>query len=68
MVGAGLAREGRLWLFRLYGRIAETGERIPEAELAAAYHMHSLHAGADGEFAEELRLLAARGGGRPAGR
>ncbi|PZF86588.1 ATP-binding protein, partial [Micromonospora deserti] len=52
----GLAREGRLWLFRLYGRIAETGERIPEAELAAAYHMHSLHAGADGEFAEELRF------------
>ncbi|WP_430498241.1 ATP-binding protein [Micromonospora trifolii] len=51
----GLAREGRLWLFRLYGRIAETGERIPEAELAAAYHMHSLHASADGEFAEELR-------------
>ncbi|RKN17254.1 adenylate/guanylate cyclase domain-containing protein [Micromonospora musae] len=51
----GLAREGRLWLFRLYGRIAETGERIAEAELAAAYHMHSLHAGADGEFAEELR-------------
>ena len=52
----GLAREGRLWLFRLYGRIAETGEAIPEAELAAAYHMHSLHAGADGEFAEELRF------------
>ena len=52
----GLAREGRLWLFRLYGRIAETGEPIPDAELAAAYHMHSLHAGADGEFAEELRF------------
>ncbi|HET6215107.1 MAG TPA: adenylate/guanylate cyclase domain-containing protein [Micromonosporaceae bacterium] len=52
----GLAREGRLWLFRLYGRIAETGEQIPEAELAAAYHMHSLHAGADGEYAEELRF------------
>ncbi|MGW0501521.1 ATP-binding protein [Micromonospora sp. NPDC003241] len=51
----GLAREGRLWLFRLYGRIAETGEAIPEAELAAAYHMHSLHAGGDGEYAEELR-------------
>ncbi|MEU8264177.1 adenylate/guanylate cyclase domain-containing protein [Micromonospora sp. NPDC048999] len=51
----GLAREGRLWLFRLYGRIAETGETMPEAELAAAYHMHSLHAGADGEVAEELR-------------
>ena len=52
----GLAREGRLWLFRLYGRIAETGEQIPEAELACAYHMHSRHAGADGEFAEELRF------------
>jgi predicted ATPase len=52
----GLAREGRLWLFRLYGRIAETGEPIPEAELAAAYHLHSAHAGADGEFAEELRF------------
>jgi len=52
----GLAREGRLWLFRLYGRIAETGEPIPEAELAAAYHLHSTHAGADGEFAEELRF------------
>jgi hypothetical protein len=52
----GLAREGRLWLFRLYGRIAETGEPIPESELAAAYHMHSQHAGADGEFAEELRF------------
>ncbi|MER6595641.1 adenylate/guanylate cyclase domain-containing protein, partial [Micromonospora purpureochromogenes] len=51
----GLSREARLWLFRLYGRIAETGEAIPEAELAAAYHLHSLHAGADGEFAEELR-------------
>ncbi|WP_431909913.1 ATP-binding protein [Micromonospora carbonacea] len=51
----GLAREGRLWLFRLYGRMAETGEHVPDAELAAAYYMHSLHAGADGEFAEELR-------------
>jgi predicted ATPase/class 3 adenylate cyclase len=66
----GLAREGRLWLFRLYGRIAETGEPIPDAELAAAYHMHSLHAGADGEFAEELRFsrraeAAARQAGDP---
>ncbi|WFE94947.1 adenylate/guanylate cyclase domain-containing protein [Micromonospora sp. WMMD987] len=52
----GLSREARLWLFRLYGRIAETGEAIPEAELAAAYHLHSLHAGADGEFGEELRF------------
>ncbi|MGW0431418.1 ATP-binding protein [Micromonospora sp. NPDC003197] len=52
----GLAREGRLWLFRLYGRIAETREPVPEAEVAMAYHMHSMHAGADGEFAEELRF------------
>jgi tetratricopeptide (TPR) repeat protein len=66
----GLAREGRLWLFRLYGRIAETGEAIPDGELAAAYHLHSLHAGADGEFAEELRFSqraesAARKAGDP---
>lgn len=52
----GLAREGRLWLFRLYERIAVTGETIPEAELADAYHMHALHAGADGEHAEALRF------------
>jgi predicted ATPase/class 3 adenylate cyclase len=52
----GLAREGRLWLFRLYGRIAETGEAIPDAEMAVVYHMHSQHAGADGEFAEEMRF------------
>ena len=52
----GLAREGRLWLFRLYGRVAETGEQVPDAELAAAYHMHSMHAGADGEYAEQLRF------------
>jgi len=66
----GLAREGRLWLFRLYGRIAETGEAIPDAEMAAVYHMHSQHAGADGEFAEELRFsqraeVAARQAGNP---
>ncbi|NIL41730.1 adenylate/guanylate cyclase domain-containing protein [Salinispora arenicola] len=51
----GLAWKGRHWLSRLYDRTVETGESIPDAELAAAYHMHSLHAGADGEFAEELR-------------
>jgi hypothetical protein len=43
-------------MFRLYERIAGTGEVIPEAELAAAYHMHALHAGADGEHAEALRF------------
>jgi predicted ATPase/class 3 adenylate cyclase len=52
----GLAREGRLWLFRLYERIAATGETVPDAELAVAYHMHALHAGADGEHAEALRF------------
>ena len=52
----GLAREGRLWLFRLYERIAATGETIPDAEMATAYHMHALHAGADGEHAEALRF------------
>jgi predicted ATPase/class 3 adenylate cyclase len=66
----GLSREGRLWLFRLYERIAATGEEIPEAELAAAYHMHSLHAGVDGEHDEELRFsqraeAAARRAGDP---
>lgn len=52
----GLAREGRLWLFRLYGRIAETGELIDERELGYAYHAHSLQAGTDGEYAEQLRF------------
>jgi predicted ATPase/class 3 adenylate cyclase len=52
----GLAREGRMWLFRLYGRIAESGEQVPQAELAEAYHMHSQHAAADGEIPEELRF------------
>jgi predicted ATPase/class 3 adenylate cyclase len=66
----GLAREGRIWLFRLYERISATGEQIPDAELAAAYHMHSLHAGSDGEYVEELRFsqraeAAARRAGDP---
>lgn len=52
----GLAREARLWLFRLYGRVAETGEEVPDAELATAYHVHSLQADADGEYAEQLRF------------
>ncbi len=52
----GLAREGRLWLFRAYERLATTAEAIPEVELAAAYHMHARHAGADGEPAEALRF------------
>jgi predicted ATPase/class 3 adenylate cyclase len=61
----GLAREARLWLFRLYGRMAETGESIADRELARAYHVHSLQAGADGEYGEQLRysdlaLAAAR--------
>jgi predicted ATPase/class 3 adenylate cyclase len=51
----GLAREGRLWLFRLYGRMAETGERIDQRLLAEAYYVHSQQSGADGEYPEELR-------------
>jgi predicted ATPase len=66
----GLVREGRMWLFRLYERISATGEPVPDAELAAAYHMHSQHAGADGETVEELRFsqraeAAARRAGDP---
>jgi predicted ATPase/class 3 adenylate cyclase len=52
----GLAREGRLWLFRMYERISATGEQVPEAEMAAAYLVHSVQAGADGEYVEELRF------------
>jgi hypothetical protein len=51
----GLAREGRQWLTRLYERLAVTGERLPDADLAAVYHLHSLNAGADGDHEEELR-------------
>jgi predicted ATPase/class 3 adenylate cyclase len=52
----GLAREGRHWLFRLYERIAQTGEEIPDAELASAYHLHALHAIVDGEHDEARRF------------
>ena len=52
----GLAREGRLWLFRLYERISATGDAVPDDELAAAYYMHARHAAADGEHAEALRF------------
>jgi predicted ATPase/class 3 adenylate cyclase len=52
----GLAREGRLWLFRLYERVTASGELVPDAELAVAYHVHSSQAGADGEYIEELRF------------
>src|SRR2546430_6351223 len=53
----GLAREGRLWLVRLYERITATGEVVPLGELANAYHMHALHALVDGEHAEALTYL-----------
>jgi predicted ATPase len=53
----GLAREGRMWLFRLFEKVEATGEEVPAAELAVAYHVYALHAGADGEFGEQLRLL-----------
>jgi predicted ATPase/class 3 adenylate cyclase len=52
----GLAREGRRWLTRLYDRLESTppDDSVPDGELAAVYHLHSLLAGADGEYAEEL--------------
>jgi hypothetical protein len=53
----GLAREGRLWLFRLFEKLPTAGDEIPSAELAVAYHVYARHAGADGEFGEQLRLL-----------
>jgi predicted ATPase/class 3 adenylate cyclase len=53
----GLAREGRHWLSRLYERVARTGQRIPPAELAEAYHAHAGHAGADGAAAEEMGFV-----------
>jgi len=34
--------------------LATPPDTVPDAELAAAYHLHSLLAGADGEYAEEL--------------
>jgi predicted ATPase/class 3 adenylate cyclase len=52
----GLAREARVWLFRLYERLRATGEQVPDAELAAAYRVHALQAGADDEYVEELRF------------
>ncbi len=66
----GLAREGRLWLFRLYGRAAETGEQIDPGLFATAYLVHALQAGADGAHVEELRFShraeeAARRAGDP---
>jgi hypothetical protein len=66
----GLAREGRQWLTRLYSRAAEAGETFSDAELATAYHVHSLNAGADGDHEEELRYSelaeqAARAAGSP---
>jgi len=66
----GLAREGRLWLYRLYARLAETGEIMPDAELALAFQIHALQAASDGEVTEEVRFArraetAARRAGDP---
>jgi hypothetical protein len=52
----GLAREGRVWLYRLYERMSSADVPVPNRELACAYHMHALHAGADGEYMEALRF------------
>jgi tetratricopeptide (TPR) repeat protein len=53
----GLAREGRDWLVRLYARIEATGEKVPDAELATAYHLHAQQCCADGEYPEALRYV-----------
>jgi hypothetical protein len=66
----GLAHEGREWLARLYERIDSTGEDVPAAELATAYHLHARQACLDGEYPEALRYAglaesAARRAGDP---
>jgi predicted ATPase/class 3 adenylate cyclase len=53
----GLPREARLWFYRLFEKFTTTTEEIPSAELAVAYHAYARHAGADGEYGEQLRLL-----------
>jgi predicted ATPase/class 3 adenylate cyclase len=53
----GLAREGRLWFYRLFEKLQTLGDDIPSSELAVAYHVYAKHAGADSEFGEQLRLL-----------
>ena len=53
----GHAREGRVWLFRLYERIAATGAPIPHEDLIAAYRAHAELAAADGELGEQARFL-----------
>src|SRR5690606_19350043 len=53
----GLAREGRLWLSRLFEKLGTKGDEIPGTELAAAYHVYSRQAGADNELEDQLRLL-----------
>lgn len=53
----GLAREGRLWLFRLLEKLPSTGEEVPASELALALLVFARHSGADGEFGDQLRLL-----------
>ncbi len=53
----GLAREGRLWLYRLFGRLSSASDEVPASDLAVAYHVYARHAGADSEYGEQLRLL-----------
>ncbi len=64
----GLAREGRLWLFRLFEKLDGTSDEIPAAELAWRTTCYARHAGADGEFGEQLRLLVQAEDGRLAER
>jgi predicted ATPase/class 3 adenylate cyclase len=52
----GHAREGRVWLFRLYQRMGDAAREVSDPVLAEAYHVHALLAGADGEHAEQVRF------------
>jgi hypothetical protein len=53
----GLARECRLWFCRLFEKLDASPEDVPSADLAMAYHVYARHAGVDGEYGEQLRLL-----------
>jgi hypothetical protein len=52
----GLAGEGRDWMFRLYARSGASGEEVPDPELAVAYRVHAVLAGADGDHVDGLRF------------
>ncbi len=52
--GGSAAARGRLTA--LYGRLAATGEPVPDAELARAFLVHAAQAGAAGDAADQARF------------